>query len=401
MTNEGTPARPGHPGLLHRFDVVADLGGGALNALDLFAGVGWGLAARSLGIDDYGVDNMPEVQATRRAVGLHNYHTDVWTLGADAADFDGQIASPPCQTFSQSGKGAGRKALTNVLGAIEDRTYASLAHLRDLGQVVGDERTALVLTPLHYAMAYRPRWIAWEQVPTVLPVWLRSAEELSRAGYSTWVGHLHSEQYGVPQTRKRAFLLASLDREARPPEPTHSKYHPRSPSKLDPGVKPWASMADALGWALEPGEATVRGSLGKPKTHHADGTRAGGDHTYDPTLRPSYTVTSMEQALINVRWAVEPDGNDEWPGTRPSPTIVGTFAPDVVAAPGWRKPGDGPRQSQPGSVRVSVEEASILQGFPPGLPWQGSKSKQRLMIGNAVPPPLARAVLASLTKGAP
>jgi DNA (cytosine-5)-methyltransferase 1 len=44
------------------------------------------------------------------------------------------------------------------------------------------------------------------------------------------------------------------------------------------------------------------------------------------------------------------------------------------------------------AVRVSVTEAAILQGFPADHPWQGTKTKQYQQVGNAIPPPLARAL---------
>lgn len=107
---------------------------------------------------------------------------------------------------------------------------------------------------------------------------------------------------------------------------------------------------------------------------------------------PAPTVTSKAGRNKWTPNAAVP-GDTSWSETRPSPTIVGSFAPDVVASPGWRKAGDGPRQSQPGSIRVTVQEAATLQTFPPDYPFQGPKGKQFEAVGNAIPPMLARAVL--------
>jgi hypothetical protein len=42
--------------------------------------------------------------------------------------------------------------------------------------------------------------------------------------------------------------------------------------------------------------------------------------------------------------------------------------------------------------RITVEEAAALQSFPQGWKWVGARSAQYRMIGNAVPPRLARYV---------
>lgn len=62
-----------------------------------------------------------------------------------------------------------------------------------------------------------PEWVAMEEVPDVLPLWKQYAAILRAWGFSVWVGILNAADYGVPQTRRRAILLASRVRTAEPP----------------------------------------------------------------------------------------------------------------------------------------------------------------------------------------
>lgn len=373
---------------------------------DLFSGAGgWDLAAVELGIHARGVENMKEARATRDAAGLTTIHDDVWTFQPDGKA-TGLIASPPCQTFSAAGKGSGRKALEDVLRGIRDNYVPSLDHLNFLGEEVGDNRTALVLTPLHFALTGGYEWLAWEQVPTVLPVWEACAEVLRNEGWSVWTGLLHAEQYGVPQTRKRAFLLASRTPGVRPPTPTHSRYYSRSPEKLDVGVAKWVSMAEALGWGLaERPSPTVTGGgtetggaepiaklaryTGRPDWVMGTTNVRNGEYQSRGLDHPAPTITSA------CRSVKPPEAQDalEWAFNRPSTTIVDSFKPEIVAAPGYRTTVS--RQNAPNSVRVTVQEAGVLQSFPADYPWRGAKGKQFLQCGNAVPPGLALHALAA------
>jgi DNA (cytosine-5)-methyltransferase 1 len=245
--------------------------------LDLFAGTGVGVALKRLGAIEHGVEIMPEAIATRAANGMATAYTDVWDAQlAEGLQFDTLWASPPCQAFSMAGSGAGRRALEDVLGVIARKQYLDMVTLREQSALLGDERIGLVLTPLHYAMRFQPAYIALEQVPPVLPVWEAMAVELREAGYSVWTGLLQAEQFGVPQTRKRAILMARRDGvEVSPPKPTHSRYYSRDPERLDAGVLPWVSMAEALGW----GEfATPRPS----PTVTGGGTATGGAEPFGP-----------------------------------------------------------------------------------------------------------------------
>lgn len=83
-------------------------------------------------------------------------------------------------------------------------------------------------------------------------------------------------------------------------------------------------------------------------------------------------------------------GDRQWVQGRPATTIAGDSR---VFQPGNHKePGDQSKNA----IRVSEAQAACLQGFPDGYPWAaaGSRSAAFRCIGNAVPPPMARAVLA-------
>lgn len=387
---------------------------------DLFAGAGgWDLAAQQLGIYARGVENMPEALATRDAAGLTTIHDDVWTYEPDGAA-SGLIASPPCQTFSQAGKGAGRAALEEIYRAIASGAYRSLTRLRGLGMYVGDERTSLVLTPLHFATTGGYEWLAWEQVPTVLPVWEACAAELRELGWHTWTGVLYAEQFGVPQTRKRAFMLASRSGPVTPPTATHSRYYSHDPAKLDLGVEKWTSMAQALGWDLDAymrsnygtgGDAAVRGErdLSQPApttiTSKVDRNKwvlrnnssaNAAERELDqpaPTLyfgqRSNYCAWELRPAVM------APAGTsstvvDPRPISHPAATITG--AANAEWGQRLHRAG-GPKDRDPMGVRVTVAEAAVLQSFPADHPWQGNQGKRYLQVGNAVPPGLAMPAL--------
>jgi len=104
--------------------------------------------------------------------------------------------------------------------------------------------------------------------------------------------------------------------------------------------------------------------------------------------RPSYPATSDK--IITMAEAIGRDNVPQWAKEKPSSTIVGSFRPEMVAPPTWRKAGDGPRQNQPDAVEITLEEALILQSFPKDYKVCGPKTAQWLQVGNAVPPKIAK-----------
>jgi DNA (cytosine-5)-methyltransferase 1 len=329
---------------------------GVIAALGLFSGVGgWEFHDAELGIRTTGIENNSAAADTAEAAGLHVQRQDV----TQATLLPGHgykllKAGPPCQTFSAAGKGAGRKALDLVLDELDYLVKAAKAgSWRDQTQWIryalfDDKRTGLVLEPMRYILAAvklrQPfRAIVLEQVPAVLPVWQAYAEVLRELGYSVAVGILHAEQYGAPQTRKRAVLIARLDGEAHLPTPTHSKYHNRTPERLDEGMPSWVSLAGALGTTAWLSSST------QPNATHRHAAQPA------PTLAFGNDMASF---------------------------VFHNGEPDIRIA------------KATGCVqRLTVQEAAVLQTFPTDYPWQGTKTQQYQQVGNAIPPVLARAIL--------
>lgn len=94
-------------------------------------------------------------------------------------------------------------------------------------------------------------------------------------------------------------------------------------------------------------------------------------------------------------------GGKNWTEGRPATTVAADprinppghklNAEDTAAGPDDYNGRDGKN-----AVRVTVQEAAILQSFPADFPWQGSRTAQFRQVGNAVPPGLAKAILSAL-----
>lgn len=384
-----------------------------MRALDLFAGTGWGVACKALGIEEFGVDNAEEVVQTRALNGMATVFRDAWDGLHDESlvpEHELLIASPPCQTFSRAGSGAGREALDQVVQLVRERAYMRIDDMRAFALAHGDERTALVLAPLAYAFSFEPEYVVFEQVPPVLPVWEACAVELEAMGYSTWTGVLTAEQYGVPQTRQRAILIARRDGEpAAPPTPTHSRYHSRSPLRLDPDVLPWVSMAEALRWAEPSWVGFPRMADDKGDAVEIDGV-AYRKRDLRSSDEPAFNLTSKarswkryeidREALAAI---VAPRVNNQsgtefdlaWPADRPAPVIAGR---DLVTMPGANANRyNGRTKSRNDGIHVTLEEAAVLQSYPWGFQWTHSRTSGFQQVGNAVAPVFGQAVLEAAT----
>ncbi|MEU6905697.1 DNA cytosine methyltransferase [Streptomyces coeruleorubidus] len=363
--------------------------------LDLFAGPGGlDVAGHALDIPSLGIEWDKSACLTRYAAGLDTLHADVSAVRRDAfeslpPEINVLAGGPPCQTYSVAGKGAGRKALEEVKGYIERLMagHSDEAIDKDLKKL-SDPRTAMVLEPLRYAIQAtrspnrekRPYdVIVLEQVPAVEALWHHYAKVLKETGlpdgtkYEVVVDVLDTETYGVPQTRSRAVLIARREGLGEPslPAPTHRAYEAKEWNRRageiasqihqptldedtapeaeerretgDEGLKPWKSMGEVLADPVgtHPGRRTpflVRSNYGSSGVPGRRGVRTD--------RQPAATVTGRISRFV----------------------VFEHLNEDIVRE----------------GARFSMNEAGMLQSFPPDYPWSGTAQAQQ--VGNAVPP---------------
>ncbi|MGW1669144.1 DNA cytosine methyltransferase [Streptomyces sp. NPDC002324] len=401
--------------------------------LDLFAGPGgWSHALTVLGARDIGLEWDEWACKTRATAGQLTIRTDVaryptWIFSGRIL---GLIASPPCQAWSMAGKRLGLVDQPLVHQAVADLAAGRDTREQLLG-ACADERSLLAAEPMRYLHALNtvgePEWVAMEEVPDVLPLWKQYAAILRAWGFSVWVGILNAADYGVPQTRRRAILLASRVRTAEPPPPTHAQLA-EPESLFGPGRARWVSMAEALGW----------GATDRPvPTVCAGGGPGGGPEPF-----PSGSRKTLTDARARGTWAPRPDSEivlasrregsgwtarhgarDNRPADAPAPTFTaeahrwswslrsnnqtnatirrsdepaGTlfFGHRANECTWVAEPTVEAAGSAPEPIKITAREAGVLQSFPAGYPWQGNKGQMFSQIGNAVPPRLAAHLLA-------
>jgi len=134
-----------------------------------------------------------EIEAAPRAILAHHYpdtplHGDFTTIrGDEYGPIDLLVGGTPCQDFSVAGLRAGLDG---------DRGNLSLEFLR-------------------LADRTRPRWLVWENVPGVLSIDGGRAfgailGGLGQLGYGFAYRVLDAQHFGVPQRRRRVFVVGCL-----------------------------------------------------------------------------------------------------------------------------------------------------------------------------------------------
>lgn len=268
------------------------------------------------------------------------------------------IGGPPCQPFSKSGFWTGKPR-----GMRDERADCLHYFLRVLEE---GRPAAFVMENVHGLDYVRHR-----DAMHLLERTIRSL------GYGFSCKLLNAADYGVPQIRKRIFVIGGRNGATLSfPEPTHAEANGGS---LFPDLQPHVNAGEAFRGLPEdldpvPKELVVGGRWGHLLPLIPDGDNylyltAKRGHP-DPIFRWRSRYWSFLLKLSR---------------NRPSWTIQASPGP-YIGPFHWR------------NRRLTVEETKRLQTFPDEWVFEGGRQSVQRQLGNAVPPGLARAVAEALTK---
>lgn len=334
-----------------------------LNCVDLFAGAGgFSLAAKNAGLRlMLAIESNRNAAATYRAnlckgpnsptiyeddiISLlpSKVYSDVFKYGEHC---DLLLGGPPCQGFSTH-------------------------RINNAG--VKDTRNSLIHTYFDFVRVFSPSVFLMENVPGML--WPRHSSYLERfysegaeAGYEVFEPiTLDARNFGVPQRRKRVFILGikadlKLNVLNWPPKATHGNDMARSKY---PHLKPWENCCDVFKKAPDGDKNNIHMNHSKEIKEAFENTPKNGG--------------SRKSSGRILRCHQDHDGHKDVYG-RIDPKLPG---PTMTTA--CINPSKGRFVHPTQHHGITVRQAARLQTFPDDYTFEGGLMASGVQIGNAVP----------------
>ncbi len=361
--------------------------------LDLFCGCGGlSLGLEAAGFEVVGGNDFDDDALTAFALNHPKAHTwpgrveDLQStrvlsdLGLAPGELDSIVGGPPCQGFSQN------RARRHVNGRFVD-----------------DPRNYLFAEFLRFVSDLKPKTIVIENVPQLLikenGAFKREIQEqLSDLGYESVCDVLNAADYGVPQRRRRAIILAS--RVGPPALPSATHQDSPAHESLFP-LKPYVSIWEAIGDlpSLDPGQGTSPMPYGSEAM-----TSFQLERRHKSTLLHDHVAWELSNVQAErLTYLEEGDGMEKLPPHLAPRSGYGSAyrrmrrdEPALTITTWMYHPGSGmfchPRDDRV----ITLREGARLQSFDDHIRFAGGKVARCRQVGNAVPPLLGRALGGSL-----
>lgn len=348
-----------------------------LRSVDLFAGAGgFSLAARNADIEVVAAiekNSYACITYRENLIGKDHlttlYEKDILELTPqevlaihfdDDAPCDIVLGGPPCQGFSTH---------------------------RINGAGIDDPRNVLVLRYFEYVAALRPKVFLMENVPGIL--WPRHEKFLKafysqgkKAGYKIQkAAILDARDYGVPQRRKRVFILGVRNdfsfKGNWPPKPTHGDEFAVA---AKPQLQLWVPASQIFSEPLSPTDMNaihMNHSQEMIDVFRATPINGGSRHQSGRVL-PCHEEHSGH---TDVYGRIDPE--------EPGPTMTTACI----------NPSKGRFVHPTENHGITVRHAARFQTFPEDFIFHGGLTAAGQQIGNAVPILLGQVLLTEIKKG--
>lgn len=318
----------------------------------------------------------PVIQGDVAEVG--SFQTVLRDLGVKRVDI--LAGGPPCQGFSRLGKGALRKM------ALSDGRKINIE----------DERNWMFRHFMRAVRELSPQVVVIENVPEMLR-YGGIIEEIRNVffdlGYGFRCVELNAKDYGVPQRRRRLFMIADRHNDAFEAPTKKRKLRTLRDAIGDLPEVPPMHLEEGLPWLspekIEPYLKEMRKNLRGEASHlvrdHVTRYHGSDDIAAFRCMPEGAMYASVPEELRRYRDDIFKDKYHRMTWDAPAWTVTAHIAKD------------GYKYIHPEQHRtLSVREAARIQSFPDRFRFAGARTHRFTQIGNAVPPKLAAALGESL-----
>jgi DNA (cytosine-5)-methyltransferase 1 len=294
------------------------------------------------------------------------------TTGLCKGQPDVLVGGPPCQGYSVYNHGRGEH----------------------------DPRAGLFREYLRIVRDLAPKWLVMENVTGLLSIsggqLIRTiTDEISKLGYAVEWRILRSEDYGVPQERRRVVFIANrIGASIAFPKVEYGE-----------GLKPFTSIWDAIGdlpllvagnmanYPIEPStEYQSRMRLGSPKLANHYGPKLGKANQERIRHIPqggSWRDIPFDLLPEGMKRAKRSDHTKRYGRPRLTDLSCTILTKCDIHWGAYIHPIE--------NRAFTVREAARLQSFPDDFIFYGSMTEQFVQIGNAVPPMMAKSIADGIT----
>lgn len=300
-------------------------------------------------------------------------------LKLKAGELDFLVGGPPCQGFSPSGK-----------------------------RWLEDNRNKLIARFVEIAHEIKPKCAIIENVPTALSAYQKLFnEQIQEAfrGYTVNTAVLNASQFGVPQMRKRAFIVALREdlgiANFEFPQGDYDAMDVGNDSHKKAKAKHrFISVGEAIGDlpALKAGQSVDGQQYAiASESDYQENRRRGSIGVFNHTAR------SHSKEFLKKISSIRPGkGNADLPdGERFSDNYFSQAYARLHAkgigftiTANFRNPGSGRFTHYRDKRSITVREAARLQSFDDRFIFHGYETDQERHVGNAVPPLMSEALAA-------